>query len=122
MEKKKKVLIVDDDERHLQTTREILEMAGYEVAVHNSPFRTTERVNSVRPDVVLLDINMPALPGDKLCALIRTNAHDRKVPIVFFSSNDEDSLRGAVRDSGATDYVCKGDVSGLRRKLQQLTS
>lgn len=116
----RRILVVDDDPKHLQTTREILELEGYVVMVHDTPFRTTELVNSTRPDLVLLDVNMPALSGDRLCSLIRANGNQREVPILFYSSNDEESLRFSVKRFGASGYVCKGDIAGLRRKVAQV--
>jgi len=116
----KKILVVDDDTNHLQTTQEILELEGFQVIVHNSPFRTTQRVLQERPDLILLDVNMPALSGERLCSLIRDQREAADLPIVFYSSNDEDSLRRAVSEFGGTDYVCKGDLAGLRRKVRSL--
>lgn len=118
--KKRNILIVDDDPKHLQTTREILELEGYAVTVHDTPFRTTEIVNKTRPDLVLLDVNMPALSGDRLCSLIRSNGSHAEVPILFYSSNDEESLRASVSRYGASGYVCKGDIAGLRRRVAQI--
>jgi len=111
---KKRILVVDDDEKHLLTTREILELAGYEVVVHNSPFRTSEVVRKVSPDLILLDVNMPALSGDRLCSLLKGHASLKKIPVILYSSNDEDSLRRSVAEFGADGYVCKGDIAGLR--------
>jgi CheY-like chemotaxis protein len=113
----KKILVVDDDPKHLQTTKELLEMAGYEVATQDSAFGTTEIINTLKPDLVLLDVNMPALSGERLCSLIRSRVGIERTTILFFSSNDEDSLRQAVRRHGADGYVCKGDVAGLRHKI-----
>ena len=114
-----RVLVVDDDEKHLQTTREILEFEGFEVVTHNSPFRTTEVVRKANPALVLLDVNMPGLSGDRLCSLLRANESDRALPILFYSSNDEDSLRTSVQRHGASGYVCKGDLAGLRRTVRR---
>ncbi|MGE4579158.1 MAG: PleD family two-component system response regulator [Desulfuromonadales bacterium] len=118
----KKILVVDDDVNHLQTTREILECEGYRVIIHESPFRTTQKILQEAPDLILLDVNMPALSGERLCGLLREQKKTRDLPVLFYSSNDEDSLRQAVRNFGGTDYVCKGDLAGLRRKVKSLTS
>lgn len=115
---KKRILIVDDDKAHLQTTEALLRSAGYEVVTHDTPFRTTEMIQTWRPDLVLLDVNMPGLAGDRLCTLIRGNRRIQ-TRIFFHSSNDETSLRQAVAEYGADDYVCKGDISGLSRKVGQ---
>jgi two-component system, OmpR family, response regulator len=117
---KSKILVVDDDPKHLLTTKELLEMEGYEVVIHNTPFRTTEMVNTFKPDLVLLDVNMPALSGDKLCSLLRVNGRKQKMAIVLYSSSDEDSLRASVAKYDADGYVCKGDIAGLRRRIENL--
>jgi CheY-like chemotaxis protein len=111
---KKKILVVDDDEKHLLTTKELLELSGYEVVVHNSPFRTSEVVKTASPDLIILDVNMPALSGDRLCSLLKGHSTAREVPVVLYSSNDEDSLRRSVAEFGADGYVCKGDIAALR--------
>lgn len=118
MEKiKKKILVIDDDERHLITAKDLLENAGYEVITHYSWFGSTNAIKHVKPDLVLLDINMPALPGDELSVILRSNGKIKDVPIVFYSSNDEDSLRKAAFEYGVRGYICKGDVRDLRRKI-----
>lgn len=114
---KKRVLIVDDDRSHLETTRELLEDEGYEVLVHAGPFGATERIMTARPDVVLLDVNMPALSGEALLPLLRAREQTRDAFVVFHSSNDEEQLRAAARRLGADGWVCKGDLAGLRRAL-----
>jgi DNA-binding response OmpR family regulator len=115
---KKRILIVDDDKTILMTTQSLLQNAGFEVITHDTPFRTSELIRTWHPDLVLLDVNMPGLAGDRLCALIRGNKRIT-TKIFFHSSNDEITLRQAVAEHGADDYICKGDISGLRRKVGQ---
>ncbi len=114
---KKKILVIDDDERHLISAKELLEDAGYEVITHYNWFGSTNAIKNFKPDLVLLDINMPALPGDELSVILRSNSKIKDVPIVFYSSNDEDSLRKAASEYGVRGYICKGDVCNLRRKI-----
>ena len=113
----KKILVIDDDERHLVAVKGILEDAGYEVITHNHWIGSTSTVMKLKPDLVLLDINMPALSGDRLAMLFRTNGSTRYVPVVFYSSNDEDTLRKLALKCGVAGYICKGDVFELRRKV-----
>lgn len=119
---KKKVLVVDDDEMHLYTTKELLDDDRIEVLTHKNGFGVTNLVRELQPDLVLLDINMPALSGDSLAALLHANAGTAAIPIVFHSSNDEDSLRKIVATYGARGYICKGDVAGLRNKVNHYLS
>jgi CheY-like chemotaxis protein len=117
MHQKKKVLVVDDDDLHLYTTKELLQDDRIEVLTHKNGFGVTNLIKAEKPDLVLLDINMPALAGDRLVDLIKGPCAANGTLIVFHSSNDEDSLRETVTTHGVRGYVCKGDVSGLRKKV-----
>jgi CheY-like chemotaxis protein len=114
-----RVLIVDDDTSHLEVTRGLLEEEGYEVVVQHGPFGATERIMVTRPDVVLLDVNMPALSGEALLPVLRAREQTRCVRVIFHSSNDEEWLRAATRRLGADGWACKGDLPGLRRAISR---
>lgn len=116
---KKKVLVIDDDEMHLYTTKELLQNDQIEVSTHKNWFGATNRVNSFQPDLVLLDVNMPGLSGDKLLEIIKPYCDSMRTPIVFHSSNDEDSLRSLVKTHGVRGYICKGNIIELRSKVNQ---
>jgi len=120
MTQQKSVLLIDDDERHLLTAKGIIEALGYSVETHSSPFGSTEKIVTIKPDMVLLDVNMPALSGDRLCELLRSEPELKNIQIYLYSSNDEDILRKSVRQYQADGYICKGDIVGLRLKLQQV--
>jgi two-component system OmpR family response regulator len=119
MQSKKKVLVIDDDEMHLYTTKELLQNDRIEVSTHKNWLGVTNRVREFEPDLVLLDINMPGLSGDKLSAIIKPYCDATRTPIVFHSSNDEDSLRELVEDHGVSGYICKGNIVDLRSKVYQ---
>ncbi len=119
MQNKKKVLVIDDDEMHLYTTKELLQNDQIEVSTHKNWLGATNRVNSFQPDLVLLDVNMPGLSGDKLSEIIKPYCDACRTPILFHSSNDEDSLRELVKTHGVQGYICKGNVADLRTKVYQ---
>jgi CheY-like chemotaxis protein len=120
--KTKKILIIDDDDRHLLTARELLEEEGYIVETHNLGFGATNLIKQLKPDLVLLDINMPGLSGDKLAVVIKAQEATENIPIIFFSSNDEDSLRRSVREVKASGYICKGNIIELKTKVAYFLS
>ena len=114
-----KILIIDDDVKHLFTAQSLLEEEGYHVITHRNGFGATNLIKESAPALVLMDINMPGLSGEKLAKVILAQDSLRNVPIVFYSSNDEDSLRQSVARYGVTGYICKGDILDLKRKVAQ---
>jgi two-component system, OmpR family, response regulator len=99
--------------------KELLQSEFIEVATHKNWPGATNRVRDFQPDLVLLDINMPGLSGDKLLELIRPHCDAAGAPIVFHSSNDEDSLRELVQTHGVRGYICKGNIIDLRSKVDE---
>jgi DNA-binding NarL/FixJ family response regulator len=114
---KKKILVVDDDDLHLYTTKELLQDEHCEVITHKSKYGigVTNLVQELRPDLILLDVNMPGLSGDQLAKLLRW----RSTPFLFYSSNDEDSLREMAAQYGAKGYICKGDLAELKNVVKK---
>ncbi len=119
MQNKKRVLIIDDDELHLYTTKELIQSEYIEVNTHKNWPGATNRIKDFQPDLVLLDINMPGLSGDKLAEVIKPYCDLAQTSIVFHSSNDEDSLRELVKTHNVSGYICKGDIKDLRSKVNQ---
>lgn len=117
MKDRKKIVVVDDDESHLVSTRGILEEAGYHVIIFSGGLGATNFIRAHQPQLVLLDVNMPGLSGDRLSTIIRSNPATRSVPIVLYSSNDEDALRMKVRELGLDGYIAKGSPANLRRRV-----
>jgi CheY-like chemotaxis protein len=115
-----KILVVDDDPTHLACARELLEADGHEVVIHETAFGATEKVKSERPDLLLLDVNMPALSGEALVAILREREATRETPVVLYSSNDEASLQRAAGRLGVAGWVAKGDPAELRRTVARV--
>ena len=100
----KKVLIVDDDSEMLALCRRLFAGAGAEVHVATDGREALGQFAACRPDLVLLDVMMPALDGWEACRLLRRMSD---VPIIFLTvlSHEDDIVRGL--ECGATDYVTK---------------
>ena len=109
-----KILIIDDDPTHLLYTQEILEAEGHHVVVNRTGFGATLKVLRERPDVVLLDVNMPGLSGETVAGLLEQCQRERKFAVYLYSSNDEESLRKESLRLGTSGYVMKGDPVKLR--------
>jgi DNA-binding response OmpR family regulator len=114
---KVRVLVVDDDPDQLDLVRRTLSPHGFEVQTHNSALGVSNLVRSGEPDLVLLDVNFPALKGDQVVGLARRYA-PQGTKFVLYSAADEARLRSLALASGADGYLSKS-VQGpeLIRKL-----
>jgi CheY-like chemotaxis protein len=108
---------VDDDPDQLFVTRALLEHEGYEVLTHRSPFGVIALIRESSPDLVLMDVNMPALSGIDLAVYLRSDTRTCTIPVVLYSSADEKVLTLAVSRHRLSGYIHKGDITELRRKV-----
>jgi CheY-like chemotaxis protein len=104
---KLKVLVVDDDPVLLEIVRERLEQAGCIVSVRDEALGTTQVVASDHPDVVLLDVRMPALSGTELLQLIRKRPSAHRTRIILYSSLEPAELDDLVAKTGADGGLSK---------------
>jgi len=119
---KLRVLLVDDDQEQLDLFGRVLRRQGFIVETSDSPFGTTNLVRSFEPDVVLLDLEMPAIRGDQLVSVIRDRLGPNKTKILLFSATDEDELREHCADVDADGYLPKTtDGPVLRLRILELT-
>jgi len=113
----RKVLLVDDSEYVRDLVEMTLEDAGFLVISLNGPFAVASRINEERPDLVLVDVNMPALPGDKVVEFVRRGS-SWTCPIVLFSDRPESELKALALRCGAAGYIRKtGDLDGLGERV-----
>jgi CheY-like chemotaxis protein len=107
----KKVVIVDDDPVVLRVAAKLLRDAGYEVATYGGATERLSFIFSQEPDLVLIDVNMPFLTGNRLVDLMKQDDRLRRIPVVFFSSNPEEQLRELVTTTGAQGFIHKSEIN-----------
>jgi CheY-like chemotaxis protein len=106
------IFVVDDSDIVLSVTRKILEEAGYRVVTQSRAARCLSQIQLERPALVLLDVNMPDLPGSAMSELCR-RAREAGATVVLFSSLDVKSLRRLVSVSGADNFIQKTENATL---------
>lgn len=89
------VLIVDDDEFIRQTLAEVLRDRGYSVATAKHGVEALEILISVRPDLILLDVNMPVMSGTQFRAAQRLDPSLATIPTVVMTAGDRASEAAA---------------------------
>jgi DNA-binding response OmpR family regulator len=116
---KQKIFVLDDDENACQLAEKVLTKAGYKVKTQTRAIGTTQSIKTFAPDLVLLDVMMPALSGDSLVGIIHKMIKPRP-KIIFYSNKMEDELKELVEKSGADGYVCK--VAGPTTLVETVSS
>lgn len=115
-----RILVVDDDEKLLGAVRRLLTAAGYEVFTTDSALRLPQLVQREKPDLVLLDIEMPALSGEHVLEMTRLFEFLQKIPIVIHSAKSEAELEALVTKSPAVGYIKKtGNPMSLVAQVQK---
>ncbi len=99
-----RVLIVEDEPALADSIRYGLEREGYECTVLADGSRAVDFVRSWRPDLVLLDLMLPGMPGTDVCREIRTTG---RVPIVMVTAKDTEADKVIGLELGADDYITK---------------
>jgi DNA-binding NarL/FixJ family response regulator len=105
------VLIVDDHPSFRGTARALLESEGFDVVGEAADGASAiEATESLRPDVVLLDVYLPDIDGFKVAATLTKNG--RAPAIVMTSSRDAHDFGPLVEQSGARGFIAKAELSG----------
>jgi two-component system KDP operon response regulator KdpE len=99
-----RILVVDDEPQIRRIMRTTLTGAGYEVDDAKTGEEALEKIREFRPDLILLDINMPGMGGLAACKAIRA---DTNVGIVMLTVRNSEGDKVRALDAGADDFVTK---------------
>jgi CheY-like chemotaxis protein len=117
------VLIVDDDPIVLEVTKERLQGAGYTVYTREEALGTSQWTAEFQPDVILLDVNMPALTGIDLAQLLKKRRATKDVAIILYSSLAVTELQDKLGTTGAVGAIQKtGDARSFLQAFERLVS
>ena len=102
-----KVMIVDDDRTWLSTLPTLLKPWGFKVTTLADPQQFWTVLQSVIPDVLVLDVNLPEINGFELCQVLRSDPHWQRLPVLFLSVLNDSVSQQQAFAVGADDYLCK---------------
>lgn len=119
----KHILVVDDDPAVSGAIREILQPEGFEIECPPEPRSALMDALRRVPDLVILDVNMPAMTGWEFCAILRRQSATREVPVLFLTGRAEVKDRITAMQLGGSDFLAKPfGAADLRRKVRSLVS
>jgi CheY-like chemotaxis protein len=101
------ILVVDDSEVVLNVTRTLLEAVGYRVLTHSGPAGCVAVILQEKPDLVLIDVNMPKLGGETIVKLFGKAQPNSETIILLFSTLPAEQLEPRARAAGAHGYIRK---------------
>ncbi|HKT17966.1 MAG TPA: response regulator [Stellaceae bacterium] len=104
---KKRVLVVEDHEDNRQILRDLLGSAGYEMIEAGNGQEAIERAIELRPDLILMDIQLPILDGYEATRRIKADASLQAIPLIVVTSYALSGDEEKARLAGCDDYVSK---------------
>jgi CheY-like chemotaxis protein len=115
------ILVVDDNFAIARTTAYLFSRAGYDCRIAGDGVETLEKIAEKKPDLVLLDVQMPRMDGVETCRQIRANPDYGDIRIIILTAlGDEDDVARA-RGAGADECLAKPiDPPDLLRKVEEI--
>ena len=113
-----RILLVDDEPDLVDTIQCRLEANNFDVVTASNGQEGLERAAEVKPDLILLDTNMPVLNGHEMLERIRKNPATKDIPVIMCTALCEAQDIAAASAYGITDYVTKPfDFTELIEKI-----
>jgi len=117
----KRILLIDDSEITLQMEKAVLEQRGYEVQATTTLVEFERLLKDFKPDLILTDIHMPEARGTDICRTLKNEYQTQDIPIVLFSSLNDDELADLAQQVGADGFLSKAHgLDALGEKVDEL--
>ena len=113
-----RILYAEDDADGAKLTKMILEKENFDVEIALNGAKAWDAYKKQKPDILLVDLDMPKIDGLELIRMIREN--DRQTHIIVYTSHGEPSKEIAVLDAGADEFIPKGSPEILIAHMKRL--
>jgi len=114
------ILLAEDNLDNIETILEYLEHLNYRVVVANNGREVLKTVRDVRPDLILMDVQMPEMDGIEATRRLRAMPEFKDLPIIMLTALSMNNDRDKCLSAGATDYVAKPySLKSLAKKIQE---
>ena len=116
-----KILLIDDEDQFRFLTGMSLKNSGFEVIEAAGGENGLKLIRSIRPDLVLLDLNMPEPDGHEVCDRIKSDISLRSTPVIILTASDDLSDKLKRFKGGADDYITKyADYKELEARIHMV--
>ena len=116
-----KIFIADDESGFVSTLKSRLEFEGFEVTTAPDGKAALEQIPGEAPDLILLDVMMPAVNGYQVCRELKENPDTKSIPILMLTAKSQESDKFWGMEAGADAYLTKPfDMDELIEKIGAL--
>ncbi len=102
-----RVLVIEDNRTNMELTVLLLEMAGYIVISAADAETGLKKVREERPDLVLMDVQLPGMDGLQATAILKHDQKTRTIPVIALSALAMKGDEGRIRAAGCDGYIAK---------------
>ena len=106
-----KIAIIEDDQVINQMYRMKFEAAGFDVAAASDGEAGVAMVKKFRPDLILLDLQMPHMNGEEALSQIRSSQASKNTPVIVLTNLGEEEAPKTLRQLGIHSYIVKADLT-----------
>lgn len=103
----KRIAVLEDDQDYREVLTKSLENAGYEVIGASTGFEMVQDIIEKEPDLILLDLMLPMVDGNKVVDLFKEKEMIKDVPVIVISSKDESEIKKAAEGMNAVGWFQK---------------
>lgn len=102
-----KILIADDEIEYVEVLTSFLEAHGFEIITAHEGVRTIEAAHKQKPNLILLDLQMPAGTGQTVLQYLHSKPDTHAIPVIVMTGSGEPGIESMVRSLGAQDFLQK---------------
>lgn len=106
-----KIAIIEDDQTILQMYRMKFESDGFDVYIAADGQKGIETVKEHRPEIILLDLQMPNMSGEEVLTQIRSQSWGKTIPVIILTNLGEEEAPRHLRSLGIESYIVKADFT-----------
>ena len=106
-----KIVIIEDDQVINQMYRMKFEAAGFDVATASDGQAGIKMAEKFKPEIILLDLQMPNMGGSEALEIIRKSTWGAKIPVIILTNLGEEEAPKSLRSLGIHSYIVKADLT-----------
>ena len=119
----KLILIVEDEPRNVTLLRDLLQVSGYKTIEATDGKQGVELAKARKPDLILMDIQMPEMDGLEATRILKADATTRNIPVLALTAYAMKGDEERILQAGCDGYITKPiDIQGLVKEVAEYLS